>query len=74
MGKSACLNFADSVWRLLVPVSTSDSDIRKATVEAAEAFRPQEGGGVESEEWERDCFDAESLSSWSLGCKIMMRE
>ncbi|KAL8053768.1 hypothetical protein ABFX02_05G095500 [Erythranthe guttata] len=39
-GQAACLNFADSVWRLPVPPSTNPKDIRKAAVEAAEAFRP----------------------------------
>ncbi|KAH9778291.1 dehydration-responsive element-binding protein 1B [Citrus sinensis] len=38
-GKSACLNFADSAWRLPVPASADADDIRKAAAEAAEAFR-----------------------------------
>lgn len=38
-GHSACLNFADSVWRLPVPVSKDAVDIRKAANEAAESFR-----------------------------------
>ncbi|XP_047338949.1 dehydration-responsive element-binding protein 1A-like [Impatiens glandulifera] len=38
----ACLNFADSVWRLPTPTSPDAKDIRKAAVEAAEAFRPRE--------------------------------
>ncbi|KAL9328668.1 hypothetical protein ACSQ67_003671 [Phaseolus vulgaris] len=37
-GKSACLNFADSVWRLTVPDTTDAEEIRRAAVEAAEAF------------------------------------
>lgn len=41
-GHSACLNFADSVWRLPAPVSKDAKDIRKAAAEAAEIFRPQE--------------------------------
>ncbi|MBA0638398.1 hypothetical protein Godav_029474 [Gossypium davidsonii] len=40
-GKAACLNFADSVWRLPVPASNDAADIRRAAAEAAEAFRPQ---------------------------------
>ncbi|XP_017644355.1 dehydration-responsive element-binding protein 1A-like [Gossypium arboreum] len=49
-GKSACLNFADSVWKLPLPASMDAIDIRRAAVEAAEAFRPKEseeqlGGG-----------------------------
>lgn len=52
-GKSACLNFADSAWRLPQPASMDAKDIRRAAAEAAEAFRPLEleeeaagGGGV----------------------------
>ncbi|GAV79420.1 AP2 domain-containing protein [Cephalotus follicularis] len=37
-GKSACLNFADSTWRLPVPASMDARDIRKAAAEAAEAL------------------------------------
>ncbi|KAL8556848.1 hypothetical protein ACS0TY_004354 [Phlomoides rotata] len=40
-GRSACLNFADSVWRLPIPESSDAKDIQKAAAEAAEAFRPQ---------------------------------
>ncbi|KAK7270518.1 hypothetical protein RIF29_23726 [Crotalaria pallida] len=39
-GKSACLNFADSAWRLPVPATSGARDIQKAAAEAAEAFRP----------------------------------
>ncbi|KAJ6703646.1 DEHYDRATION-RESPONSIVE ELEMENT-BINDING PROTEIN 1D-LIKE [Salix viminalis] len=46
-GKSACLNFADSAWRLPVPVSNDAKDIRTAANEAAELFRPQEFGGCD---------------------------
>lgn len=46
-GKSACLNFADSAWRLPTPVSKDASDIRRAANEAAELFRPQRFGGHE---------------------------
>ncbi|XVF09785.1 hypothetical protein REPUB_Repub07fG0126200 [Reevesia pubescens] len=41
-GRSACLNFADSAWRLPVPASSDPKDIQKAATEAAEAFRPAE--------------------------------
>ena len=37
--KYACLNFADSVWRLPVPESNHVADIQKAAAKAAEAFR-----------------------------------
>ncbi|KAI3783918.1 hypothetical protein L1987_43009 [Smallanthus sonchifolius] len=45
-GRSACLNFADSVWRLPVPESSNVKDIQKAAVEA---FRQTEAV-VETEE------------------------
>lgn len=41
-GNNACLNFADSVSRLPVPVSNDAKDIRKAAAQAAEAFRPKD--------------------------------
>nr|AUS89371.1 integrase-type DNA-binding protein [Sesuvium portulacastrum] len=41
-GRMACLNFADSAWRLPVPASSATQDIQQAAAEAAEAFRPQE--------------------------------
>ncbi|KAK1431666.1 hypothetical protein QVD17_08193 [Tagetes erecta] len=37
-GRSACLNFADSVWRLPIPESNNVRDIQKAAAKAAEAF------------------------------------
>uniref|UniRef100_A0A1J3JKD3 Dehydration-responsive element-binding protein 1C n=1 Tax=Noccaea caerulescens TaxID=107243 RepID=A0A1J3JKD3_NOCCA len=41
-GRSACLNFADSSWRLRIPESTSAKDIQKAAAEAAEvAFQDE---------------------------------
>ncbi|KAJ0098992.1 hypothetical protein Patl1_20061 [Pistacia atlantica] len=45
-GRMACLNFADSAWRLPVPASNDAKDIQKAAAEAAESFRPadEEGG------------------------------
>ncbi|XP_022736454.1 dehydration-responsive element-binding protein 1A-like [Durio zibethinus] len=41
-GRSACLNFADSAWRLPVPASSDPKDIQKTAAEAAKAFRPAE--------------------------------
>lgn len=41
-GRSACLNFADSAWRLPVPASADAKDIQKAAAKAAEEFRPAE--------------------------------
>lgn len=43
-GRNACLNFADSAWRLPVPASTDTRDIQRAASEAAEAFRPRGDG------------------------------
>nr|AFZ94953.1 C-repeat binding factor 3 [Malcolmia scorpioides] len=40
-GRSACLNFADSAWRLRIPESTSAKDIQKAAAEAAVAFQDE---------------------------------
>lgn len=48
-GQNACLNFADSVWRLPAPASTDPKDIRKAAMQAAEAFRPREEQAVDGE-------------------------
>ncbi|KAK4734453.1 hypothetical protein R3W88_008714 [Solanum pinnatisectum] len=45
-GRSACLNFADSAWRLPIPASSNSKDNQKAAAEAAETFRQSE----ESEE------------------------
>nr|ACY79411.1 CRT-binding factor 1 [Solanum habrochaites] len=39
-GRSACLNFSDSAWRLPIPASSNSKDIQKAAAEAAEIFRP----------------------------------
>ena len=36
----ACLNVADSAWRLPLPASNDTKDIQRAAAEAAEAFRP----------------------------------
>ncbi|KAJ0248067.1 Dehydration-responsive element-binding protein 1F [Hirschfeldia incana] len=41
-GRSACLNFADSAWRLPVPESNHPDVIRRVAAEAAEMFRPTE--------------------------------
>ncbi|KAK6117585.1 hypothetical protein DH2020_048664 [Rehmannia glutinosa] len=41
-GRSACLNFADSAWRLPTPASADAKDIQKTAAEAAEAFRPSD--------------------------------
>ncbi|KAG7537574.1 DNA-binding domain superfamily [Arabidopsis suecica] len=38
-GRSACLNFADSAWRLRIPETTCPKEIQKAAAEAAMAFQ-----------------------------------
>ncbi|OIS98704.1 PREDICTED: dehydration-responsive element-binding protein 1B-like [Nicotiana attenuata] len=48
-GRSACLNFADSVSKLPIPASTDAKDIQRAAAEAAEAFRPSESEAVSGE-------------------------
>ncbi|CAH8275387.1 unnamed protein product [Arabidopsis lyrata] len=40
-GRSACLNFADSAWRLRIPESTCAKEIQKAAAEAALAFQDE---------------------------------
>ncbi|KAF9689391.1 hypothetical protein SADUNF_Sadunf01G0087400 [Salix dunnii] len=45
-GKSACLNFADSAWRLPAPISNEAKDIRRAASEAAELCRTSDFGEV----------------------------
>lgn len=45
-GRSACLNFADSGWRLPVPTTASAKDIQRAAVEAADMFRLTESEGT----------------------------
>ncbi|CAN8302213.1 unnamed protein product [Cochlearia groenlandica] len=55
-GRSACLNFADSAWRLRIPETTCPKEIQKAAAEAAIAFGNETattanettGGGVET--------------------------
>ncbi|CAJ2666594.1 unnamed protein product [Trifolium pratense] len=41
-GRYACLNFADSVWKLPKPATTQTKDIQQAAAQAAEAFRPDQ--------------------------------
>lgn len=48
-GNTACLNFADSAWRLPVPASGTAKDIQRTAAEAAEAFRPAETKDAEKE-------------------------
>ncbi|KAF6160480.1 hypothetical protein GIB67_019249 [Kingdonia uniflora] len=45
-GRLACLNFADSVWRLPVPDSATAKDIRKTATEAAQIFQGLKSVGI----------------------------
>lgn len=63
-GRSACLNFADSSWRLPIPASAEAKDIQKAAAEAAEAFRTQESLEVCSDYMKEE--SATTLSSENL--------
>ncbi|KAG8381380.1 hypothetical protein BUALT_Bualt06G0116200 [Buddleja alternifolia] len=55
-GRLACLNYADSAWRLPVPASTNREDIQRAAAEAAEAFRPKEEAAVATVEPPENVF------------------
>lgn len=77
-GRGACLNFADSAWRLQTPASTDHAEIRRAAAEAAHMFLPQDlsgsgsGGGeaamVGQEMEEEQSVDfAASVSEWGGG-------
>ncbi|XP_024028683.1 LOW QUALITY PROTEIN: dehydration-responsive element-binding protein 1A [Morus notabilis] len=59
-GRSTCLNFADSAWRLPVPASADAKDIQKAASEAAEAFRPVDMADDTGEKPAADAAVAES--------------
>ncbi|XP_024985624.1 dehydration-responsive element-binding protein 1B-like [Cynara cardunculus var. scolymus] len=59
-GNHACLNFADSGWRLPVPATTDAAGIRKAAAEAAEAFRHVDME-VDNGEEKRDVVDGKSM-------------
>ncbi|KAJ8536739.1 hypothetical protein K7X08_035140 [Anisodus acutangulus] len=48
-GRSVCLNFPDSAWRLPIPASSDSKDIQKAAAEAAEAFRSTKSERVSGE-------------------------
>ncbi|KAL1531459.1 basic helix-loop-helix protein [Salvia divinorum] len=65
-GRSACLNFADSAWRLPIPASADAEDIRRAAVEAAEAFRPRLlSESVDEDEKRSDAASPEN--GWFVG-------
>ncbi|KAM7472013.1 hypothetical protein LguiA_010196 [Lonicera macranthoides] len=60
-GRSACLNFADSTWRLPIPASKDVKDIQRAAAEAAETFRPSS----DDDDDDNGVKVAESATSWS---------
>ncbi|CAI0476468.1 unnamed protein product [Linum tenue] len=61
-GVSACLNFADSAWRLPVPVSAEAGDVRKAAALAAEMFRGWESGSDQDLDFDEEAiFDVHGL-------------
>lgn len=76
-GRSACLNFADSTWRLPLPASSSAKDIQKAAAEAAEAFHPDQseeggaGGAENSLFMDEDLFGMYGLLS-NMGEGLML--
>nr|QCY49909.1 CBF-like transcription factor [Chimonanthus praecox] len=76
-GKSACINFADSAWRLPMPARKDAKDIQKAAAEAAEGFRPSEDVGTVLSSDQEKCDGEENKSSTmvaeNLG-KIYMEE
>ncbi|KAL3498770.1 hypothetical protein ACH5RR_041502 [Cinchona calisaya] len=57
-GHFACLNFADSVWRLPLPPSKEAKDIRKAASEGAEMFRPSQ-----EQELLQDCYRSSNTTT-----------
>ncbi|CAJ2650606.1 unnamed protein product [Trifolium pratense] len=48
-GKSACLNFADSAWKLRLPESNDAVEIRRAAMEAAKLFAVEDGVVVDDD-------------------------
>ncbi|BFG31622.1 hypothetical protein CerSpe_178960 [Prunus speciosa] len=72
-GKLACINFADSAWRLPLPASMDTMDIRRAAAEAAEGFRPAEFGGFScgsSDEKEINVVMEEKKKNFSVDMEI----
>ncbi|KAM4104770.1 hypothetical protein ACJW30_06G183700 [Castanea mollissima] len=61
-GRYACLNFADSLWRLPVPASKAAKDIQQTALEAAEAFRPAELVGVSWDDLTQSSENADTVA------------
>ena len=66
----ACLNFADSVWRLLVSASAATKDIQCAVLEAAEAFRPIELEDVSGDDLRRSLENAATVVTVAAEAEI----
>ncbi|KAK6117584.1 hypothetical protein DH2020_048663 [Rehmannia glutinosa] len=65
-GRLACLNFADSAWRLPVPATSNAKDIQRTAAEAAEGFRQQ------SSEWDGDETEEADLPANTTALENMM--
>nr|XP_043632762.1 dehydration-responsive element-binding protein 1D-like [Erigeron canadensis] len=61
-GRSACLNFADSLWRLPIPESSNVKDIQKAAAKAAEAFHSE----IEPEKENADLYSNSSYLDYEV--------
>ncbi|KAG5007267.1 hypothetical protein AAZX31_09G133600 [Glycine max] len=59
-GRYACLNFADSAWRLPVPATAEAKDIQKAAAEAAQAFRPDQT--LKNANTRQECVEAVAVA------------
>ncbi|EYU19515.1 hypothetical protein ABFS82_06G112400 [Erythranthe guttata] len=70
-GRSACLNFADSSWRLPVPASADAKDIQKTAAEAAEAFRPQSSSDSGSDAREETATPAAAANNYTASPENM---
>ena len=69
-GRSGCLNFADSAWRLPVPASPSSKDIQRAAAEAAEAFRPTELDWVSGDELSLENAAAATMAAVAVAAAV----
>ncbi|WVZ13423.1 hypothetical protein V8G54_010989 [Vigna mungo] len=70
-GRYACLNFADSRWRLPAPASASAKDIQKAAAEAAEAFRPDQSSQISNTT--QECLEEEDQEEQVLDIPEQLR-